>query len=109
MALLAPITVDTGSTPLSQYHSLDPSPALGASALSSSGSSSSVSLTAEDQGKHGSLVCPAGSGLEASQGISRLLGTYVKRSAMRLITENITITANRVLLPRRKGKRKSQE
>ncbi|KAF8141521.1 hypothetical protein EV363DRAFT_1391973 [Boletus edulis] len=28
---------------------------------------------------------------------------------MRLITENITITANRALLPRRKGRRKSQE
>lgn len=55
-ALLTPTTTN-GSTPLSQYHSLDPSPALATSTLSSA-SSSSVSLTAEDEGKHGSL-CPA--------------------------------------------------
>ncbi|KAG9313067.1 hypothetical protein JVU11DRAFT_6507 [Chiua virens] len=70
MALLSPMT--TGSTPLSQYHSLEPSPALATSTLSSASSSSSLSLTAEDE-------------------------------------ENITITASRALLPRRKGKRKSQE
>ncbi|KAH0836748.1 hypothetical protein J3R83DRAFT_8484 [Lanmaoa asiatica] len=38
----------TGSTPLSQYHSLDPSPVLATSVLSSA-SSSSASLTAEDE------------------------------------------------------------
>ena len=53
MALLTPTT--TGSTPLSQYHSLDASPALATSVLSSTASSSSLSLTAEDEGKHGSL------------------------------------------------------
>ena len=53
MALLTPTT--TGSTPLSQYHSLDASPALATSVLSTTASSSSLSLTAEDEGKHGSL------------------------------------------------------
>lgn len=66
MALLSPTT--TGSTPLSQYHSLDPSPVLPTSTLSSA-SSSSASLTAEDEGKHGSLfaICLPCSGLEASR------------------------------------------
>lgn len=110
MALLIPATTGStmGSTPLSQYHSLEPSPALATSALDSSASSSSVSLTAEDEGKHDHFANRLPCRLRP-RGISRLLGTYVKRSAMRLITENTTITASRALLPRRKGKRKSQE
>lgn len=63
MALLTPTTTD--STPLSQYHSLEPSPALATSTLSSA-SSSSVSLTAEDEGTHGSLLQFVRPGLEAS-------------------------------------------
>ncbi|KAF9240637.1 hypothetical protein BU15DRAFT_87550 [Melanogaster broomeanus] len=46
MDFLSPTT--TNSTPISQYHSLLPSPAIGTGALSSA-SSSSVSLTAEDE------------------------------------------------------------
>ncbi|KAL4078578.1 hypothetical protein V8B97DRAFT_1932205 [Scleroderma yunnanense] len=50
MSLLSPSTAP--STPLSQYHSLDPSPLLGASTLSipsSASSSSNVSLTTADE------------------------------------------------------------
>lgn len=53
MTLLLTSTT-TSSTPLSHYHSLEPSPALATSTLSSA-SSSNVSLVAEDEGKHGSL------------------------------------------------------
>jgi len=83
MALLIPATTGstTGSTPLSQYHSLDPSPALSTSALDSSASSSSVSLTAEDEGKHDHFANCLPCRLRP-RGISRLLGTYVKRFAM---------------------------